>query len=378
MALTALSIGIAAICNPLRVIRQIWPYLVVLASFAAFVQWNGSVVLGDKSNHVATIHLAQMLYIWPFFAFFSLPLLLPSGLSFLNMVATWFKTAPASSEAPRRPEEGTLSATIIRVVHTKVLWPAYLAATGVLSLAVVRFNTVVHPFTLADNRHYMFYVFRYTIRRGALLRSALVLPYTLCRWAVWDALGGHRGWLGEEDDQPSAFVSHPLWTPSSAKARRQTTVSYPRSPEAAAVTAESRKASEAALKARLEQDSLYLSTRSVSTSTAIIWLLATALSLITAPLVEPRYFILPWVVWRLLVPAWRLQDHLRGGLLEGNAAAEAAAHWSRSYDMRLWVEGAWHMAINLATGYIFLYKPYVWRAEDGTVLEDGRLQRFMW
>ncbi|KAJ6784203.1 hypothetical protein PWT90_01781 [Aphanocladium album] len=375
MIFTALSIGIAAVCNPFRVIRQIWPYIVVLLSFAAFVQWNGSVVLGDKSNHVATIHLAQMLYIWPFFAFFSLPLLIPSGLSFINMLATWFNAPTAQS--PRQipnDTQGTLRAAI-RFFDAKVLWPAYLVTTGALSLAVVHLNTVVHPFTLADNRHYMFYVFRYTIRRGRLVRFALVLPYTVCRWMVWDALGGHASFSGEE--QPTAFVSYPFWTPS-AKAKRQTSTAYPRSPELVSTTAESRKASEAALKAHLEQDSLYLSKRSVPTSTGLIFLLATALSLITAPLVEPRYFILPWVMWRLMVPAWRLRDHIKGGFLQGSKVAEAVANWSSSYDMRLFLEGAWHIAINLATGYIFLYKPYVWKAEDGTVLENGQLQRFMW
>ncbi|OAQ98586.1 hypothetical protein LLEC1_08038 [Akanthomyces lecanii] len=379
---TALSIGIAAICNPLRVTRQIWPHLTVLASFAAFIQWNGSVVLGDKSNHVATIHLAQMLYIWPFFAFFSLPLLLPSGLSFFNMTVSFFRTSsrstltqPEKSRNNDNSNHSVLLGAAIRILHSKILWPVYLAATGVLSLAVVRFNTVVHPFTLADNRHYMFYVFRYTIRRGSLLRSTLVLPYTLCRWMVWDALGGHNSWSGL-DDQPTAFVSYPFWTPS-AKVKRQTSTFYPRSPDVAS-TVEARQASEAALKAHLEQDSLYLSARSVPSSMGLVWLLATALSLITAPLVEPRYFIIPWVVWRLMVPTWRLQDHLRGGLLEGKETVEAVARWSSSYDMRLWLEGAWHMATNLATGYIFLYRPYVWKTEDGTVLEAGSLQRFMW
>src|SRR5690348_13193881 len=41
--------------------------------FTSLIQTRGA---GDKSNHVATIHLAQMLYIWPLFAFFSAPLFL--------------------------------------------------------------------------------------------------------------------------------------------------------------------------------------------------------------------------------------------------------------------------------------------------------------
>lgn len=388
MIFTGLSIGIAALCNPLRVIRQIWPYVFVLLAFAGFVQWNGSVVLGDKSNHVATIHLAQMLYIWPFFAFFSLPLLIPSGLSFLNMLTSAFTTASPSAATANEKEKkkatkplpaptGLLGAGIA-LFRSKVIYPIYLAGTFVLSLGVVRFNTIVHPFTLADNRHYMFYVFRYTIRRGGLVRAALVLPYTLARWMVWDALGGHAGWSPAATRQPTAFVSYPFWTAPSADVKRQTEVPYPKCPEAS-TTAEARKAGEAALKAQLEEDSLCLSTRSVPTSTALIFLLATALSLVTAPLVEPRYFIIPWVVWRLMVPAWRLRDHLpAAGLLADNAAVRAVADWSAGYDMRLFAEGLWHVAINLATGYIFLCKPYVWRAEDGTVLEGGRLQRFMW
>ena len=56
--------------------------------------------------------------------------------------------------------------------------------------AIVHFNTIIHPFTLADNRHYMFYVFRYTIRRPGLTRYLLVIAYTLSRLVVWDRLAG--------------------------------------------------------------------------------------------------------------------------------------------------------------------------------------------
>lgn len=46
MLFTALSLGVAVLCNPVRVIRQIWPYVAVLGLFGAFVVWNGGVVLG--------------------------------------------------------------------------------------------------------------------------------------------------------------------------------------------------------------------------------------------------------------------------------------------------------------------------------------------
>lgn len=46
MMFTVVSLGIAAVFNPLRVLRQIYPYIAVLSLFAGFVYVNGGVVLG--------------------------------------------------------------------------------------------------------------------------------------------------------------------------------------------------------------------------------------------------------------------------------------------------------------------------------------------
>jgi alpha-1,2-glucosyltransferase len=56
----------------------------------------------------------------------------------------------------------------------------------------VKFNTIVHPFTLADNRHYVFYIFRLLLRHP-LIKYAAVPVYFLCAWLVIDAMGeAHR------------------------------------------------------------------------------------------------------------------------------------------------------------------------------------------
>lgn len=96
-----------------------------------------------------------------------------------------------------------------------------------------------------------------------------------------------------------------------------------------------------------------------SLSTALLWILATAMSLFSAPLVEPRYFILPWVFWRLLLPAW-------------------SAPGGQRYDFRLWVESAWFVLVNIVTMYIFVTRPFFWYTPDGVVADEGRIQRFMW
>lgn len=360
---------------------------------------------GDKSNHVATIHLAQMLYLWPFIAFFSLPLLAPYALSLLGPLRRLALKRPstdsASQEASSKSSQPTRSGAkganqspsgqsepslalklTSSLLDRKSTWPLYIVATVVLSVLVVRFNTIVHPFTLADNRHYMFYVFRYSIRRSQTVRFALILPYTLSRWAVWGTLAGFTN--GADEDtvldcskrrQSAPFVNHPLRLVTSHVEIDQTDASHQ------AVAEKGDKFAAESKESPQTSDPLASSAESISTSTAIVWLLATTLSLITAPLVEPRYFIIPWVMWRLFVPAWRLHENhglvtasrsLSGGRLDG------LFEMARRYDLRLVLETVWLIIINLATMYVFLTKPYQWKAEDGTLLDEGRWQRFMW
>lgn len=54
MLFTAVSLVIAAICNPLRVLRKVWPHVAVLSAFVGFVAWNDGVVLGEPLTHHAS------------------------------------------------------------------------------------------------------------------------------------------------------------------------------------------------------------------------------------------------------------------------------------------------------------------------------------
>ncbi|OTA04334.1 GT59 alpha-1,2 glucosyltransferase [Trichoderma parareesei] len=392
MLFTAISLIVAALCNPLRVVRQIWPYVFVLGAFGGFVVWNGGVVLGDKSNHVATIHLPQMLYIWAFFAFFSLPLFLPYAIMILDIIRSLFvlqkdgaetsphktSAAPSTNTAPQR--EISLPLKIVATVfNNHLLWPVYLVSTFILSGLIVRFNTIIHPFTLADNRHYMFYIFRYTIRRAPWVRYLLILPYTLSRWLVWGTLSGCATWtLTSRSEACSSYYDSSRPLPFDCDPFAIGNANEPEGKQSSG--SESRTQNK--LEKECAQDPLLLCTEPVSTSTGLIFLLSTTLSLITAPLVEPRYFIIPWVIWRLLVPAWRLHDHQAMGntlfSTDPTSTWGKIINFCRVYDVRLVLETVWFVAINLITGYLFLFKPYVWRAEDGSVLDEGRLQRFMW
>lgn len=201
-------------------------------------------------------------------------------------------------------------------------------------LGIVRYNTIVHPFTLADNRHYMFYVFRILLRHRLI--KYLVIPiYYYCAWAVTTALGGPL-------DAQSRL---------NQEKRNQDVGSRNQHPETG-------------------DKPTNTVPRGNNVSFLLIWLLTTALCLITAPLVEPRYSILPWVFWRLHLiseqPIMAVQKSNDGSTKERKPIEHT------SYDHRLWLETAWFMLINMVTGYMFLYRGFEWPQEPGNI------QRFMW
>lgn len=240
-----------------------------------------------------------MLYLWPYIAFFSAPLvigpLLRAGVKPLStQVKTVLQDASLISRTPRAPD--LLMASLFVV-------GAFLA---------VHFNTIIHPYTLADNRHYVFYVFR-ILRLHPAVRYLAVPAYYTCAWLVTNAVGE-----SPNDAQPleKRENSHP------------TKVDLGRTP--------------------------------CQISFIIIWLAATFLSVVTAPLVEPRYFIIPWIVWRL---------HVQSAPASLSTKDKPTRNW---YDFRLGLETLWLLAINMAITYTFLYRGFEWASEP------GKVQRFLW
>ena len=125
------------------------PALSVIASFFWYLKWNQySIVLGDKSNHVPVFHVTQILY-------FLLFAMAPFHLSMLS--------------------ERGIDMTVDMMLWS---WKTVVGAVVVIIL-VVAFCTKVHPFILADNRHFTFYLWSKYLRHK-IVRYALVVPYLYC------------------------------------------------------------------------------------------------------------------------------------------------------------------------------------------------------
>ncbi|CAK8675994.1 dol-P-Glc:Glc(2)Man(9)GlcNAc(2)-PP-Dol alpha-1,2-glucosyltransferase-like [Clavelina lepadiformis] len=134
----------------------IWPYLSVICVFCLFAYLNNGIVVGDRSSHVAIFHPAQLLYFLGFSLFFGSPVLISLDK---------FK----------------------RFVHTFRKYPIHFGASAMLCLYVLLAYTHIHPYLLADNRHYAFYVWKYFLGRR-FLRFCFIPIYIYAAWSMNDSL----------------------------------------------------------------------------------------------------------------------------------------------------------------------------------------------
>lgn len=248
-------------------------------------------------------------------------------------------------------------------------------------LAAVHFNTIVHPFTLADNRHYVFYAFR-ILRFHPAVKYGAVVIYFLCAWAVISAFGfttiapaPRLMPMPPQPQQPPAPAK-----PVTRKEKREQQKEADKKAKASRKQVASKQATPPEQKDPVSPEVMariqsHIAARQkqqlepTQVSFVIIWLAATALSLVTAPLVEPRYFIIPWVMWRLHLPPQPIPTVYRQNRPDEEkeiVRAQVAAY------SPLFLETLWFLAVNAVTGYVFLYKGFEWPQEP------GRVQRFLW
>ena len=126
------------------------PFILVGVLFVVFVWLNGGLVVGDRTAHQATLHIPQLFYFFALIA--ASPHFYPFIRSFLAGCArNW--------------------------------WCITLPAVVVINL-IVHFNTMVHPYVLADNRHYTFYIWKRVFEQRPLLRYFLFPIYMFGAYAV--------------------------------------------------------------------------------------------------------------------------------------------------------------------------------------------------
>lgn len=136
------------------------PYCIVLGICLVFLKINGGITLGDKDNHAMSLHLVQVFYCATFAAVFTWPVWI-SKRTFTDYAKFW-----------------------LGPYGLNILFNAC-ACYGIL--VVAKKFTLAHPFLLADNRHYTFYIYRRILSRPHS-HLFLVPIYHFSTWVVFDAL----------------------------------------------------------------------------------------------------------------------------------------------------------------------------------------------
>ncbi|VFQ90922.1 unnamed protein product [Cuscuta campestris] len=232
-----------------NLLASFYSFFITLLGFIAFVLWNGSIVLGAKEAHAVSPHFAQVLYFSLVSALFMAPVHF-SPVQFLQIAQSFWRS------------------------HNKLISLSKLSLALTAGFISVHFFSIAHPYLLADNRHYTFYLWRKVVNRHWLMKYLLVPVSTYLWLSIFSILERQKR----------------LWV--------------------------------------------------------VAYFLATAATLIPAPLIEFRYFTIPFF---FLI----LHSHVN--------------------DDRSWfVMGLMYAAVNCFTMFMFLFRPFSW-----TPRETG-VQRFIW
>ncbi|XP_015896933.2 dol-P-Glc:Glc(2)Man(9)GlcNAc(2)-PP-Dol alpha-1,2-glucosyltransferase isoform X3 [Ziziphus jujuba] len=223
------------------------PFFILLAAFVAFIYWNGSIVLGAKEAHGVSLHFAQIMYFGLFSALLMAPLYFSVSQA-LDLFHSIWRNKPLS------------------------FFQAFMAF--IASFISVHFFSIAHPYLLADNRHYTFYLWRKVIKAHWSFKYLLVPLYVYSWLSIFARLGK---------------VQRKIWV--------------------------------------------------------LAFFLATTAVLVPAPLIEFRYFTIPFFFLMLHSHVDDYQSWFLMGLL--------------------------YIAINVFTMMMFLYRPFHWDHEPG-------IQRFIW
>lgn len=125
-------------------------YATILLTFVIFVILNGSIVVGDKNAHEVAVHIPQLFYYSLFCFIFTWPHFVGEVINF----------------------------TVFAKRHKLLILGSIL-----LGMFLVYANTLVHPYLLADNRHYFFYMWNRFYGKYTLFRYFMV-PVYVFSWYV--------------------------------------------------------------------------------------------------------------------------------------------------------------------------------------------------
>lgn len=134
-------------------------YFLVILAFIVFLFMNGSIVVGDKSAHEASIHVPQLFYFTLFVLIFGSSMWIPHVFDVFKIFKKW--------------------KYLLSVIFL-----------GIVIAMIVKYNTLIHPYLLADNRHFTFYIWNRFYGRYALARFLIIPVYIFGLYTIFKSMNG--------------------------------------------------------------------------------------------------------------------------------------------------------------------------------------------
>ena len=147
-----IAMATATITGLRRVFWFALPYGIVVYLFAIFLYWNGGIVVGDRTSHVASFHLMQMLYFYVFVLAMGLP-------HFVN--------------------PSNLRTSIGRILRLGIQLILLIPLIVSVLFLIIKNYTIIHPYLRDDNRHFTFYIWRKFFAQNRLMKYAWIPVYPI-------------------------------------------------------------------------------------------------------------------------------------------------------------------------------------------------------
>ncbi|KAK5578267.1 hypothetical protein RB653_003222 [Dictyostelium firmibasis] len=252
--------------NLLEIIRKFIGFILVGLLFLIFLYKNGSIVVGDKSNHESSFHVPQLFYFSLVTMIFSLPSILMSSL---------LKRFDGNQDRNHHqyyfdPIE------FLKNINIK-----YLVVVMIGMILMIWKFTYTHLFLLSDNRHYTFYIWNRFMEKYSIGRYLPIPLYCYSIWFIWNVLSENRS---------------KLW--------------------------------------------------------CIFYFLSTSIVLLPSPLVEPRYYIVPFFLFQL-----NQFHHYNNNFLKIENL--------KRINLLIYLDILYFIFINFITIFIFIKFPFIY--PDGTI-----------
>mmetsp|Transcript_19534 Transcript_19534/g.18868 ORF Transcript_19534/g.18868 Transcript_19534/m.18868 type:complete len:540 (+) Transcript_19534:194-1813(+) len=153
-----------------------WPILVPIVFFAAFVLFNKGIVVGDKDHHQPVVHMSMPLHACGILTLLLLPIIIDDVYTRMNN---------------KSKQDLKIASNAIR--NREYQWLFHFLGLSMVTL-ILQFSCLSHPFLLADNRHYSFYIWARVLSKP-IYRLFLSPLYYTCSWWSLSRLVQGRGFI---------------------------------------------------------------------------------------------------------------------------------------------------------------------------------------